>query len=66
MSEMTLHSPKTKMYSLLPQPDLAASVTNPACMSADGSVDPGTGSVIGRRGAKLYSGEWVCASEMRG
>ena len=67
ISEMSLHSPPdTKMYSLPPQPDLAASVTNPAGSGADGSEDPRSRSVIGRRGAKLYGGEWVCASETRG
>lgn len=64
--KMSLGSQETKMYVLPPPPDLAASVTNPACTSADGSVDPRSRSVIGRRGAKLYCGKRVCASETRG
>ncbi len=65
ISEMPLHSPETKMYILPLPPDLAASVTNPGCLSTDRSEHPRSRSVIGRRGAKLYSGEWICASETR-
>lgn len=61
ISDTSRHS-LPKMYVLPPHPDLTASVTNPACTTANGLMDLRSRSVIGRRGTKLYRGEWVCAS----